>query len=132
MAVGLTIGQLAKAAGVTVETIRYYQRRSLLIEPSKPLGGHRRYPQEMVRRLHFIKRAQALGFTLSEVEDLLALDGASACSATRALAAHKREAIEKKIDDLAAMRGALDRLIRQCDQGGGKAGCPTINTLDRD
>lgn len=67
MATELTIGKLADAAGVNVETIRYYQRRGLLDEPAKPLGGHRRYPVDMVKRLRFIKRAQALGFTLSEV-----------------------------------------------------------------
>lgn len=64
MATELTIGKLADAAGVNVETIRYYQRRGLLDEPAKPLGGHRRYPVDMVKRLRFIKRAQALGFTL--------------------------------------------------------------------
>lgn len=132
MGVGLSIGQLAKAAGVNIETIRYYQRRGLLIEPTKPLGGYRRYPEEMVKRLHFIKRAQALGFTLLEVEGLLVLDESCACSSTRALAAHKLKSIKKKIDDLAAMRDALDRLIQQCDEGSGKAGCPIINALGRD
>lgn len=83
MATELTIGKLADAAGVNVETIRYYQRRGLLDEPAKPLGGHRRYPVDMVKRLRFIKRAQALGFTLSEVGGLLTLDESCACAETR-------------------------------------------------
>ena len=82
----LTIGQLATAAGVNVETIRYYQRLGLLDEPEKPAGGHRRYPAEQVKRLRFIKRAQALGFTLTEVAALLTLEQANACTETRDLA----------------------------------------------
>src|SRR3954468_16785809 len=69
---GMTIGRLAKAAGMNVETIRYYQRRGLLEEPKKPLGGHRRYPPQAVRQLAFIRRAQQLGFSLEEVKALLA------------------------------------------------------------
>ena len=71
---GVTIGQLASAASVSVETVRYYQRRGLLSEPSKPLGGHRHYPTSATRRLLFIRRAQALGFTLDEVAGLLQLE----------------------------------------------------------
>ncbi|CAH5290707.1 Mercuric resistance operon regulatory protein (plasmid) [Citrobacter freundii] len=79
MATELTIGKLADAAGVNVETIRYYQRRGLLDEPAKPLGGHRRYPVDMVKRLRFIKRAQALGFTLSEGHCCKVSDEAAFC-----------------------------------------------------
>ncbi|MCY1268511.1 Mercuric resistance operon regulatory protein [compost metagenome] len=74
MATGLSIGKLAEAAGVNIETIRYYQRRGLLDEPPKPLSGYRCYLPEQVKRLRFIKRAQALGFTLGEVGALLTLD----------------------------------------------------------
>lgn len=70
----LTIGKLAESAGVNVETIRYYQRRGLLDEPQKPVEGYRRYPAYMVKRIRFIKRAQALGFTLEDVTGLLRLD----------------------------------------------------------
>ena len=69
MSADLTIGKLADAAGVNIETIRYYQRRGLLDEPAKPLGGHRRYPAGEAKRVHFIKRAQALGFTLDELRE---------------------------------------------------------------
>ncbi|WPC06437.1 Hg(II)-responsive transcriptional regulator [Pseudomonas benzenivorans] len=125
----LSIGKLAKAAGVSVETIRYYQRRGLLHEPVKPPGGQRRYPALMVARLCFIKRAQALGFTLEEVAGLLGLDQACACAETRALAARKLALIEQKMAELAGIRQILDELIAQCDAGEEKAQCPIIEVL---
>lgn len=125
----LTIGQLATAAGVNVETIRYYQRLGLLDEPEKPAGGHRRYPAEQVKRLRFIKRAQALGFTLTEVAALLTLEQANACTETRDLALRKRELIEAKIKDLEQMHLALSQLVRQCDGGQDGAACPIIDVL---
>lgn len=129
MGVALTIGKLAKDAGVNVETIRYYQRRGLLDEPAKPLGGHRRYPDDMVKRLRFIKRAQALGFTLTEVGGLLTLDKPGACTETRALAARKLALIQQKMADLAAMQHVLAGLVQQCDAGDGRAACPIIEVL---
>lgn len=128
----LTIGKLATAAGVNIETIRYYQRRGLLKEPPKPLGGHRRYPAEMVKRVRFIKRAQALGFTLTEVVGLLRLDEARACAQTRDMAAHKLSLIEEKMADLDAMRRALAGLVGQCDTGTKRKGCPIIQVLSQD
>jgi MerR family transcriptional regulator, mercuric resistance operon regulatory protein len=128
----LTIGRVAKLAGVNVETIRYYQRRGLLDEPEKPFGGYRRYPVEMVKRLRFIKRAQALGFTLVEVSGLLGLEEACACAETRALAAHKVDLIDQKLADLAAMRQALASLVQQCDAGEPAEGCPIIQVLSQD
>ncbi len=132
MAAELSIGKLAEAAGVNIETIRYYQRRGLLDEPAKPPGGQRRYAAEQVQRLRFIKRAQALGFTLAEVRGLLTLDEACACAETRAAAARKLALIKQKMADLAAMRRALDELVQQCDAGGGGAACPIIDALSRD
>jgi len=117
---------------VNIETIRYYQRRGLLDEPPKPLGGHRRYASEQAKRVRFIKRAQALGFTLDEVAALLSLDAASSCTETRALADHKRALIEQKMADLAAMRQALTDLIQQCDRGSGVTPCPIIHVLAGD
>ena len=125
----LTIGPLARQAGVNVETIRYYQRRGLLDEPDKPLGGVRRYPVALVGRIRFIKRAQALGFTLEEVALLLRLDEARACAETRELAARKLALINRKIADLASMRDALEALARQCDEGAGQTSCPIIQVL---
>jgi MerR family mercuric resistance operon transcriptional regulator len=132
MVVELTIGKLAEAAGVNVETIRYYQRRGLLEDPPKPLGGHRRYPPDLAKRVRFIKRAQALGFTLSEVGGLLRLDEACACAETRALAARKLSLIEHKMADLTALRQVLGDLVQQCDASDGGAACPIIDVLARE
>jgi MerR family mercuric resistance operon transcriptional regulator len=107
----LTIGKLAERAGVNVETIRYYQRRGLLDEPKKPLGGYRRYPSDTVKRVRFIKRAQGLGFTLEEVAGLVRLDAAGACAETREVAAHKLALIEVKLSELGAMREGLAALV---------------------
>ncbi|MBN9407310.1 MAG: Hg(II)-responsive transcriptional regulator [Burkholderiales bacterium] len=128
----LTIGGLADEAGVNVETIRYYQRRGLMPEPDKPAHGYRRYGATTVKRVRFIKRAQALGFTLEEIGGLLELDEAHACAETRELASHKLEAIETKLADLAAMRRALMTLLRQCDAGAMKGNCPIIHALGAD
>lgn len=125
----LTIGPLAKQAGVNVETIRYYQRRGLLNEPDKPLGGVRRYPVALVERIRFIKRAQGLGFTLEEIALLLRLDQARACAETRELAARKLDLINRKINDLTSMRDALDALTRQCDGRAEQTPCPIIQAL---
>lgn len=128
----LTIGQLAAAAGVTIETIRYYQQRGLLDEPPKPFGGQRRYPRVMTKRVCFIKRAQALGFTLAEIGALLRLDETCACTETRTLAVRKLASIEQKMADLTAMRYALEGLVRQCDYGDDEVACPIINALARE
>ena len=125
----LTIGTLAKRGGVNVETIRYYQRRGLLQEPVKPQGGFRHYLPDTVKRVRFIKRAQALGFMLEEITGLLALDERKACLETRGIAAHKLELIEKKIADLSKMRKALSRLVRACDDSSADAPCPIIHLL---
>jgi MerR family mercuric resistance operon transcriptional regulator len=128
----LTIGTLAKRGGVNVETIRYYQRRGLLEEPSKPTEGFRQYPSESVKRVRFIKRAQGLGFTLEEILGLLALDERKACLETRGIAAHKLELIEQKIADLTKMKKALARLVRACDASSISAPCPIIHLLADD
>lgn len=129
MATELTIGKLAAAAGVNIETVRYYQRLGLLDEPERPRTGYRRYSQQQAKRLHFIKRAQGLGFTLSEVGGLLKLDTACLCADTRAMAARKLALIEQRMADLAAIREALTALIQQCDAGDGRDNCPIIDVL---
>ena len=128
----LTIGRVAATAGVNVETIRYYQRRGLLDEPTKPLGGYRDYPTEMVKRIRFIKRAQALGFTLQDVTGLLRLNDTDACAKTRHLAAEKLALIEQKISELATMRAALADLVGQCDRKLKRSACPIIEILQWD
>lgn len=129
MATELTIGKIAKLAGVNLETIRYYQRRGLIAEPDKPHMGYRRYPADIVNHIRFIKRAQALGFTLNEVAVLLRLDEARACAKTRALALHKLDVIDEKLTGLTAMRKALAALVRQCDAGRTTKRCPIIQVL---
>jgi MerR family mercuric resistance operon transcriptional regulator len=123
---------VAAAAGVNVETIRYYQRRGLLEEPAKPLGGYRNYPMEMVKRLRFIKRAQALGFTLEDVSGLLQLNDTDACEKTRHLATRKLTLIEERIAELATMRDALAKLVGQCDRKLKRDVCPIIEILHCD
>jgi MerR family mercuric resistance operon transcriptional regulator len=103
-----------------------------LQEPLKPRGGFRRYPLELVKRIHFIKRAKDLGFTLEEIHGLLDLDERKACRETRGIAAHKLELIEQKIADLTKMRKALAQLVRACDVSSAGAPCPIIHLLADD
>jgi MerR family mercuric resistance operon transcriptional regulator len=124
----LTIARLAKAGGVGVETIRYYQRRGLLPEPPRA-GAIRRYGEEDVRRLLFIRRAQSAGFTLDEIAELLALDKSEDRARVRALAKARLEALQSKIAELEAARAALTRLSKACSAG--KAGpCPIIEAFE--
>ena len=125
----LTIGQVAGQASVHVETIRYYQRLGLVPEPVRPLGGIRRYDQQIVTRLKFIKRSQQLGFTLDEVCSLLALDDGQNCRATRALAENKLVVIEERLGDLMRMQRALKKLINEGASGKRARSCPIIVTL---
>lgn len=125
----LTIGKVARAAGVHVETVRYYQRRGLVPEPPRPTGGVRRYSHETVARLRFIKRAQELGFTLAEIRRLLALGNPQSCGRARALAAEKLALVRSRIADLERMRAVLDALIERCDVTRGRVACPIIETL---
>ena len=128
----LSIGSLAKAADVNVETIRYYQRRGLVDEPPKPLGGHRRYTATAAARVRFIKRAQQLGFTLEEVKELLLLEDGQSCREARTLAERKLGLIEKRVADLNRMRRSLRGLIAQCAEGKRPRSCPIIATLSAD
>lgn len=124
-----TIGKIAKLAGVNVETIRYYQRRGLLSVPEKPHMGYRRYPADIVAHIRFIKRAQALGFTLNEVAVLMELEEPRACGITRNLALDKIKAIDQKLAGLTSMRRALAALVQQCGAGRSTKRCPIIQAL---
>jgi MerR family transcriptional regulator, mercuric resistance operon regulatory protein len=129
MAQDLTIGKVARAAGVNVETVRYYQRTGLVPEPRRPAGSVRRYSDETVARLRFIKRAQELGFTLAEIRRLLALGDPQSCGKARALAADKLSVVRARIADLERMRTVLESLVERCDAARGKVACPIIETL---
>jgi MerR family transcriptional regulator, mercuric resistance operon regulatory protein len=126
-----TIGRLALAGGVNVETVRYYQRRRLLPVPAKRARGFRYYGPETLERLRFIRRAQALGLSLEDIRQLLGLDQKRACSSTRALAAQRLSLIEAKLKDLTHLRDALAALIHECDEHGGPS-CPIMNRLSRE
>ncbi len=128
---GLTIGRLAREAGVHVETVRYYQRLGLVTEPPRPAQGYRRYPPETVERLRFIKRAQELGFTLKEIAELLAL-GDGHCREVQALARQKLAHIRARQRDLEAMAGALEDLLTRCEAGAEEAGCALVEALARE
>jgi len=123
----MTIGVLARSAGVNIETIRYYQRRGLLGTPRKPSGGVRRYDANALAQLNFIKRAQQLGFSLREIGDLLEL-GTGSCAETRVLAEARLADIETRLHDLQAMRRTLARLIQAC-RAGRETACPIVESL---
>lgn len=125
----LTIGIFAKAAGVNVETIRFYQRKGLLPEPDKPYGGIRRYGKADVARMKFVKSAQRLGFSLDEIAELLRLEDGAHCDEASHLAEHKLEDVRKKLADLAHMEAALSALVRACHASKGNVSCPLIASL---
>ena len=125
----MTIARLAAAGGVGVETIRYYQRRGLLAEPPGA-GAVRRYGPADVRRLLFIRRAQAAGFTLEEIGELLALDSGQDRARVRTLAGERLAALEAKIAELEAARSALTRLSKAC-AAGTKGPCPILEAFER-
>lgn len=129
-----TIARTAKAAGVGVETIRFYERRGLIRQPPKPAeGGPREYDRTAVARIRFIRKAQELGFSLGEIEELLSLRAApdADCADVRARAARKRDEVAEKIAELDRIRAALDALIARCPGRGGVAGCTILDLLDR-
>jgi MerR family transcriptional regulator, mercuric resistance operon regulatory protein len=125
----LTIGQVAAKAGVHKETIRYYQGLGLVEEPVRQPRSVRRYGDATVARLHFIKRAQQLGFTLDEVKRLLLLEDGQNCGETRKLAEQKLALIRERIADLDRMRRVLEGLVTECERGGRPRRCPIISTL---
>ncbi|MGQ0799250.1 MAG: Hg(II)-responsive transcriptional regulator [Pseudomarimonas sp.] len=125
----LTIGALAKAAGVNVETIRFYQRKRLLPEPTRPLGGIRRYGATDVTRVRFVKSAQRLGFSLGEVGQLLTLEDGTHCTEAAELATLRLADVRARLADLARMEAALSRLVSECNARKGKVSCPLIAAL---
>ena len=115
-AAGMTIGDLARAADVSVETVRFYERRGLIEQPPRPYGGIRRYPGPLVRRIQFIKHAKSLGFTLAEISDMLALsaDDPSTCGEVQRLAQGKLALLREKREALGFMESVLEALLADC------------------
>ena len=124
-----TIGGLAKAAGVGVETVRYYQRRGLLPEPPRPPGEVRRYGDEELKRLRFVRSAQAAGFTLAEIKELLDLDASDDRARARELAQARVAAIDAKIAELREARDALAGLASACARKRGGP-CPILTAFE--
>jgi MerR family mercuric resistance operon transcriptional regulator len=126
----MTIARLAEAGRVGVETVRYYQRRGLLVEPERPGGsGFRSYSDDDVRRLRFIRQAQAAGFTLDEISELLALDATEDRARARDLARARILALDARIAEMRSARTALARLADEC--GSGSVGpCPILTAFD--
>ena len=125
---GMTIGQLAHELAVNVETIRFYERIGLIEQPEKPVFGHRRYASEIIGRVQFIQRAKALGFSLKEIRELLAMQGAC-CDEVRTRAEEKRRQITEQIRDLSAIQSALGGLIEGCNETRGADSCSLIDSL---
>lgn len=128
----MTIGEIAKAAEIGVETVRFYEREGLIAEPPRRRSGYRQYPPDTVRRLRFIRRAKELGFTLSEIGELLDLrvDPTKSCADVRTLARAKMADIEAKMLDLARIQAALTDLVRTCRGKGPTGDCPILDALD--
>lgn len=125
----LPIGSFAKAAGIGIETIRFYQRKGLLTEPQRPPGGIRRYGRADVARVKFVKSAQRLGFSLDEVAQLLTLEDGTHCSEAAEFATRHLVDVRARLKDLKRMETVLSRLVAQCDSHHGTIACPLIASL---
>lgn len=125
----LSIGALAAAAGVNVQTIRFYQRKGLLAQPTRDRGTIRRYAADDVARVQFIKAAKGLGFSLVEIASLLRLDGAKHCDQARAMAEQKLSDVRSRLLNLHRLEIALEALVSRCGAQGGAVVCPLIASL---
>lgn len=130
----MKIGELAERAGVGIQTVRYYERRGLLPEPDRTRSGYRDYDDHDALRLRFILRAKELGFTLSEVEELLALrvDPQTTAEDVRRRAESKIAATRSKIRDLRSIESALERLVQACDAHGSPEECALMHAIGAD
>lgn len=129
----LTIGKVAKQAGVGIETIRFYEREGLIAEPPRRESGYRQYPPQTVDRVRFIKRAKELGFSLREIRELLSLRAkpSAGCADVLKRARKKTDDIDERIRTLQAMRRALSKLMSECTGRGPVSECPILDALDR-
>ena len=130
----MRISDVAKKAGVGVETIRFYERKNLIEQPRKPVnGGFRSYPDAAVSRIKFVLKAQNLGFSLKEIRDLLSLrtEPSTDCAEIRELAARKRHEVTAKIVQLNRIRDALEAVIASCPGGGSIRACSIIEEMEK-
>lgn len=128
----MTIGELAERAGVGVETIRFYERKKLIAQPSRPAAGFRRYDQETERRIRFIRQAQDLGFTLAGIKQLLELrlDPRRSCAEVKVEAETKIAEIDGKLASLRGMRKALVEITVSCSGQGPTSECPILDAIE--
>ncbi len=128
----LSIGQVAKQAGVSVETLRFYEKQGLLLKPQRSAAGYRCYESGVVRRVRFIQHAKELGFALREVADLLNLRQTrkTSCAQVRSVALAKVTDIDQKLKDLQRMRMALEKLASRCELEGTLGECPILDALE--
>jgi Hg(II)-responsive transcriptional regulator len=124
--------EVAEQAGVNTQTLRYYERRGLLAEPPRSPAGYRDYPTSAIDVLRFVKRAQELGFSLAEVEELLALadGGPDGCEAARALAESHMAELDRRIADLRRMRASLGALVATCERPRVDRSCPLLDAIE--
>jgi MerR family mercuric resistance operon transcriptional regulator/MerR family gold-responsive transcriptional activator of gol and ges genes len=129
-----TIGKLAREAGVNLQTVRYYERRKLLLPVGRKESGYRLYDEEALRRLKFIRHAKELGFTLKEVSELLDLriDNISDCERAKSSAEIKLNDVEGKIESLEAVRRVLKGLIQACEKRKPTEKCPILKTIEKE
>jgi MerR family copper efflux transcriptional regulator len=128
----LSIGQVARKAGVGVETVRFYEREGLLEEPPRRASGYRQYSEQVVTRLHFIKRAQKLGFSLKEISELLLrVDAQTSCEEVKQRTEAKIAEVEHKLVELQRMRQALLQVHSLCTGQGPTGRCPMLEALDQ-
>lgn len=125
----MKIGKLVAEAGVNIDTIRFYERKGVLPEPERRPSGYRNYGPETVQRLHFIRNAKRLGFSLTEITELLELSSGDDMGAVRAAASEKLASVREKIADLERMREALDQVITACPGHGATSECPIVRSL---
>ena len=125
----MTIGRLAQAAGVGVETVRYYQRRGLLPQPAPARGAYRHYPPAAAARLRFIRRAQQLGFTLEEIASLLQLSDGTDRRSIRRITAARLAQLQERMADMQKMADVLQHLLHECEHDGDAAHCPIIESI---
>lgn len=130
----MNIGQLARQAGVPIDTVRYYERQGLVPEPPRSASGYRQYAPDDVTRLHFIRRAKTLGFTLEEIGELMALSGnySNDMNEMKQKASTKLQVVEERLEELTRMRDALRGLVDACPGHGPLASCPIMAALTGD
>jgi len=128
----LSIGQVAKRTGITVETVRFYEKKGLIAAPRRTDSGYRQYPGDTVKRVRFIQNAKEVGFTLKDIGELLALrrEPGTSCTDIKLRAAHKIEEVDRKIRELTRIRGALSKLKSTCTGSGAVSQCPILEELE--